>query len=76
MILKGDPTGDISTLDVKDDPNLKVLSWIVEHCMLSAFVKLKVITQLLVSLVKFIKLREYPSIGVVFSWPPTTTTFN
>ena len=31
VILKGDPTGDINTLDVKDDPNLKVLSWIAEH---------------------------------------------
>ena len=32
MILKGDPTGDISTLDVRDDPNLKVLSRIAsEH---------------------------------------------
>ena len=28
VILKGDPTGDINTVDVKDDPNLKVLSWI------------------------------------------------
>ena len=41
---------------------------------MSAFVKLKVITQLLVSLVKFIKLREDPEIVVVFGWPPTTTT--
>ena len=24
VILKGDPTGDINILDVKDDPNLKV----------------------------------------------------
>ena len=31
MILKGDPTGDISTLDVKDDPNLKVLSRIAAN---------------------------------------------
>ena len=33
VILKGDPTGVISTLDVKDDPNLKVLSWIVDRAL-------------------------------------------